>query len=114
MKDKKLIMTVRRGFYITKEEYLSFISDIYKFFKREDVLLYNKPLKVIRSKGILIRMGKGVGKYRSHIIKFNKNMNIVTLSFNHNDFNYVAHVLVKYFVKRYKFYGLDIIIMNHF
>lgn len=114
MKDKKLIMTVRRGFYITKEEYLSFVSDLYKYFKREDILLYNKPLKIIRNKGILIRMGKGIGKYRTKIIKFNKYMNIVTLYFNPSDFNYIAHVLVKYFLKRYKFYGLDILILNNF
>lgn len=113
-KEKKLIMRVRRSFYITKEEYISFISNIYKWFKKEDILLYNKPFKIIRSKGILIRMGKGIGKYRTKIIKFNKNMNIVTLYFNQSDFDYVAYVLLKYFLKRYKFYGLDIIIMNNF
>lgn len=112
-KDKKLILVVRQGFYITKEDYLAIISDIHKWFNKEDIIVYNKPKKIMRNKGILIRMGKGIGKYKTEVIKLNTNMNLLTLYFTEADFYYVTNLLLKNIIRRHRYFSLGLIIMNN-
>lgn len=86
MKNKILVITVKYKTSITSEIYNNIIQDIYKIFPsaKDNIIIFNKPFKILTKKGLLVRQGKGKGKFSTKIKNINKNNNLILYNIENN------------------------------